>query len=158
MTPFSLLLRVLLCVSLIANGIGFAGASTRMQLVHANHGAMSLSTQAAAAGCIHPATARALAADRSPADGAAVHAGHTGTDDAAGYAADLGSVTPDAPAGDMDCCDGSDCQCACAQHASVGFIADIPPGAISLRSPVVMRGASQHVSPRLSHLIRPPIG
>lgn len=146
----SLLLRLLLCVSLIANGIGFAQASTRMQLAHASHAGHD---PAGASTQCHPGMTMASHADEAmPAmDHAAM--GH-GAPVADGADADADQAA-DEPA---DCCDGKTCQCACTQHASAGFIPELAPGIAPAHSAVVMGGATQHASPRLPHLIRPPIG
>ncbi len=155
MSLFSLLLRVLLCVSLIANGVGFAQASTRMQLAHAGHQAHRAQAEVASTvgeEC-HPGMTMASHADTSmpPMDHAAMDHGDSDTGPLVAVS-DGGSAEP------ADCCDGTTCQCACTQHASTAFIPAVAPGAALPDSILVMVGTSQHASPRLPHLIRPPIG
>jgi hypothetical protein len=92
------------------------------------------------------------AGDAMPAmDHAAMGHGAPATD---GADADADQAA-DEPA---DCCDGKTCQCACTQHASAGFIPEVSPGVMPVHSVMAMGGTSQHASPRLPHLIRPPIG
>lgn len=155
MSLSALLLRVLLCVSLIANGVGFAQASTRMQLAHASHGAHHDAGPGASGASLqcHPGMTMASHAGGSmpAADHAAM--GHGAPN------ADVADADADQAAAEQaDCCDGKTCQCACTQHASAGFIPEVSPRLTPAHSAVVMGGASQHASPRLPHLIRPPIG
>lgn len=160
MSPFSLLLRVLLCVTLIANGIGFAQASTRMQLAHASHGTHGERVQTRAAAPAQPTLANA-GEECHPGMTMASHAGaeppvvdHAAMVHGGNPGAESGAALADA----MDCCDGKNCQCACTQHASAAFIAELSPGAPPVHTAALMGGTSQHASPRLPHLIRPPIG
>lgn len=150
MSLFSLLLRVLLCVTLIANGVGFAQASTRMQLAHATHGA-------------HAAQVEVASTPAEECHPGMTMASHAGTpmpvmDHAAMGHGDAGTGTLDSAADSADCCAGNTCQCACTQHASTAFIATVAAGATPAHSVLVVGGSSQHASPRLPHLIRPPIG
>ena len=145
---FSLLLRLFLCATLIANGIGFAQASARMQLAHASHGSHAT-----------------LPVGDGGADGQECHPGMIPASHEANVAAGNGALPgalathADAQhAEPMDCCDGMNCQCACAQHVSTGFMADVMASVVPVHPSVAMAGASQHASPRLPHLIRPPIG
>lgn len=160
MSPFSLLLRLLLCVTLIANGIGVAQASTRMQLSHAAHGSHAQPTAAPATAGAQPVLADA---------GEECHPGmtmasHTGAEapvidhESVGHASDPSAGETDPTVDGMDCCDGTNCQCACTQHASAAFIAELSPGAPPVHTAALMGGTSQYASPRLPHLIRPPIG
>lgn len=139
----SLFLRVLICVVLIANGIGLAQASTRMPLAHAGEGAHAAGGTDAATGC-HSGMAT-TGHDGMPMDRAAQ--GHAAGE--AAHAADPGSA---------DCCEGTVCECECIQHLSAGVSAGVLPVAILVRGDPLVDGGSQHLAPRLPHLIRPPIG
>lgn len=155
MSLSALLLRVLLCVSLIANGVGFAQASTRMQLAHASHRAHDVAGPGADGASVQCHPGMTMASHGGEAMPAMDHAamGHGVSD-----ANDASPATDQAPDEPADCCDGKTCQCACTQHASAGFIPEVSPGAMPAHSAIAMGGNSQHASPRLPHLIRPPIG
>lgn len=142
MSLSSLLLRVLICVVLIANGIGLAQASTRMPLAHAGEGAHVAGGMHASTGC-HSGMAT-TGHDGMPMDRAAQ-----------GHAA--GKGTQDADPGPADCCEGTACACECIQHLSAGFGAGGLPAAILVRAGPLVDGGSRHLAPRLPHLIRPPI-
>lgn len=155
MSLFSLLLRVLLCVSLIANGVGFAQASTRMQLAHAAHGpnAPALPDALRSAQNCHPGmTMASHSGDAMPAMDHAAMGHSVPMHDESASVADVG--LQDA----ADCCNGNSCQCACVQYASAAFTAAISTGPVPVHAAVLLGGTSQHASPRLPHLIRPPIG
>lgn len=145
----SLLLRVLMCVVLIASGIGLAQASTRMQLAHAGEAAHVAGDIGASRAC-HSRMAMASHAG-APVDHGAM--GHP----APGQQLDE-ATGDEGQAGPADCCEGTTCQCACIQHLSAGFSADLLPVAAQLRSGPLADGTSQHIPPRLPHLLRPPIG
>ena len=159
MTLFSLLLRVVLCVSLIANGAGYAQASARMQFEHAAHAASVAPVQTAPAPVAveeagvppchrHGVKAQAVSAPPS------AHPGH-----ALATAAET-KPTPSTPMGKKsgaDCCKGKTCNCACAHAfcaATIAFVTSIVPEHDG-RVPAL---AVDHPQPRLPHLIRPPIG
>lgn len=162
MTLFSLLLRVVLCVSLIANGAGYAQASARMQFEHAAHAAPM-----APMAPVHAAPAPAVVeeagvppchrhgATASPAP--SMHAGHAV---AQVDASPTSKAAPGSPVGKKsapDCCKGKTCNCACAHAycaATVAFVTAIVPEH-DARVPAL---AIDHPQPRLPHLIRPPIG
>lgn len=146
MTLVSPLLRVLLCVILIANSIGFAHASTRMQLAHAAHPVSQtiVEAPALAAGSDCHEVAQAAMDSVVMSHAAMGHGSDDGPDSASGI-------------DDMDCCDGAACQCACAQHASAAFVSTISTAPMPVHAAVRLGGHSQHAQPRLPHLIRPPI-
>lgn len=148
MSLFSLLPRVLICVVLIANGLGLAQASTRMQLAHAGEGAHVADAMGGSMGC-HSGSAT-NGHGGMPMDHSAL--GHP----VIGH--DAGEDTRDGDPGPADCCEGSACECECIQHLSAGFSAGVLPAAILVRAGPLMEGGSQHLAPRLAHLIRPPIG
>lgn len=159
MPVYSLLLRMLLCVVLVANGVGAVQAGVRMQTAHVVHGATTraaVSSTVGRADACHSASAMTADAERGmpPMDHAGM--GHDGvhpvSDSSDGpLPADGGTDEP------MDCCDGSRCQCACTQHASATFIEPVAGAPLASHVVVAVRGSSQHASPRLPHLIRPPI-
>lgn len=155
MSLFPLLLRVLLCVSLIANGVGFAQASTRMQLAHAARSpdASALADSQRSPQKCHPGTTMAShSVDEMPV------IDHTALGHAVPMHDGSASVADVALQDASDCCDGNSCQCACVQYASAAFIAPSSAAPASVQSAVLLGGISQHASPRLPHLIRPPIG
>ena len=128
MRTTDLILRLLVSLCLIANGIGFAQASVRMQAMHLSH------TPAVEA----PIVEEEHGCHEEP--DASAHA-----DEAAG-----GSMAG-------DCCEGSVCQCACAHHATCAMsplVITQPDLPIAGRLPIALAG---HPSPQLPHLIRPPI-
>lgn len=139
MSLFSLLLRIVLCVGLIANGAGSAQAAARMQLAHAEHAVEAALPAPVAEVPCHPGAESTATVKPSSSH----HAGMT-----------HGSDGLDA----RDCCEGNACRCACVQHAPVVFTPAVTPSVVQVHGPVVVTGASQHRSPALPHLIRPPIG
>lgn len=139
MSLFSLLLRIVLCVGLIANGAGSAQAAARMQLAHAEHAVEAAPPAKVAEIPCHPGAEPATTVEPPGSH----HAGMT-----------HGSDGPDT----RDCCQGNACRCACVQHAPVVFMPVVTPSVVQVHGPVVVAGASQHRPPALLHLIRPPIG
>jgi hypothetical protein len=139
MKASSIVLRVLLSAALILNGISSAVASA--QMIGTANGAPATHAHAhegaAAPGHAHGACHEHGAATSPDGDGPGAGAGHGkhGT----------------------DCCQAGMCACHCAQQAQVSFV---PP---VLASPQIAQAAgmramsSAHESPRLPHLIRPPI-
>lgn len=157
MNVFSLLLRVLLCVSLVANGAGYAQASTRMQFEHAAHASNATPAQSSPVmvedGDLPPCHRHA--ANASIADAAAAgHAGHL-------VANAERAKTPAAAPGDTqpgpDCCKGTSCDCACA-HAYCPSIIALVPQVVPGQSDRVAVLSIDHPQPRLPQQIRPPIG
>jgi len=139
MTPSAALLRVLLSLVLILNGIGgaFAGAQMQMQMQHAHPGQPTVFTEATAD----------------------VHAGMPECDEGkkqtkpASIAVNPASPDEAVPA----CCENMVCDCACAQHGSamvaVSRIALPMLGHASVLHPLTVG----HAAPALPSLIRPPI-
>lgn len=140
MNVFSLLLRVLLCISLVANGASYAGASVRMQFEHAAPAA------AASDDSMPPCHRHAGVTMRE-------HGAHSM---ATTHMAPRDVTTAGKKRGD-DCCRGKACRCACTQ-ASCAMLVAFAVRAVarpSMQVPVLVVGYPQ---PRLPHLIRPPIG
>ena len=141
---FSLLLRVILCISLVGNGVGAAQASARMAFEHAAHVQQAGSAEPVAAEdslppCHHHAGAKA-------------HAMHDERVAAHQHAAPSGKTAP------PECCKGKQCTCACA-HASCPAVTTAAAAFVpQTTARVVAVVAVDHPQPRLPHLIRPPIG
>ena len=124
----TVLLRVLLCLSLLVNGVGSAAAAVQM----------AWSPAAAASSATREAPAPCHGADRMDAHGAG-H-GHQAAD-------------PTAP----DCCKQHGGGCACTLAANAVLPQSVPVIALvrSECSAVLVRG---HMPPSLLDPIRPPIG
>jgi hypothetical protein len=153
MRPLPLLLQALLCVALVANGVGAAMASARGTCGHADNARADASAMAHASSMTHAPASTQAAVEAHCAEMMTMPAAH----DAASV------VHHDMPAddanGDGDGDEGCDdaCSCACASH---GFAALMPP---ALALPTGMRiadariPAESHATPSLPHPIRPPI-
>lgn len=133
----SKLLRVLLSIALILNGIGSGVAATRM---HANQ--MSDAD--------HSSSAMATSATKP------CHQ-HQGSGNGAGHPSPQSDPDP-GKATVPDCCASGLCACACAHAAQVALLAPsrllpVPSGSL-----VVKQLPLEHAAPALPHLIRPPIG
>lgn len=138
MTPSAALLRVLLSLILILNGIGGAFAGAQMQLQHAHPD--------------QPAVATGATAN--------VHAGMAECDEGikqtrpAPVAVDPASPDEVVPA----CCEHMVCDCACAQHGST-MVAVSRIGLTMLGHAAALHPLTVgHAAPALPSLIRPPIG
>ncbi|MGO4551443.1 CopL family metal-binding regulatory protein [Lysobacter sp. 2RAF19] len=128
----AILLRLLLCVALVANGTSAVYASTMM-----------------AFGAGMDATAAASQDSKPPCDDMPAMA-HAAT------ATDHGAPAP--PVSHDDCCPPGACLCSCVSHAPTipafgAFAIPVRPSA----APVAVLRIS-FASPALPHLIRPPIG
>lgn len=129
-----ILLRLLLCISVILNGSGYAVAATQMELA-----------QRAA----HAAETASVPPCHEGADAAAVPASDGMTTPS--------KATPDPHGEGTDCCQSALCSCDCLQHATVAIaVAVIPSGLQPARytaSPRETRPAARpfHVP------LRPPI-
>lgn len=154
MRPLPLLLHVLLCFALVANGVGAAMASARGTCGHAGKAGSDLSVMTHASSMTHAPVATQAAVEAHCAEMMAMPAVH----DAAGvvdHDMPADDANSDGDAGDAGCDDA--CSCACASH---GFAALMPP---ALALPTGMRiadariPAESHATPSLPHPIRPPI-
>lgn len=142
----ALLLRVLLCVTLILNGSGYAVASTAMEMGHLSD-------------AHHPASAPEHAAMR----GGSASAGMPCHEEAAGSPVPtidtVGSTSPqpdpDGPAADPDCCTSSHCVCVQQLAAAVPQAVVRPP--VAVHAPDVRAVASARAAPLIPQPIRPPI-
>lgn len=136
MSASALLLRVMLSVFLILNGIGSAVAS--VQMTHAGDMAMAVPVSDEAGMPCHGN--HDTPAQATQADGITVLA--------------AGQPSPPGP----DCCDSGTCRCACMQQAQAAVAVRLPIDAVILHARAVLPPAAGHSTPALPHLIRPPIG
>jgi hypothetical protein len=141
MHPFALLLRLLLCACLIANGIGAAQASVRMAFAHADVPGDAPARSRADAPCHDLAMPDTPRGPHAAATGAAMsmpsdHAGH-------------GQNAP---------CEGKSGTCACVPPGTCDAapVAFLPALAAATPAPAPLSVA--YHQPRMAHLIRPPIG
>lgn len=127
-----LLMRLLLCLALVANGIAGAQASVRMAYAHAT-------------------PARMIAAVDDTSDVPPCHRHHE--------TAPVAAAHDEAPMpGHGDCCKDGRCDCPCAPsllQAALAMRLPVRPGTASVQ---ISPPTSAHRAPRLPHLIRPPIG
>lgn len=140
-TPAALL-RLLLSLALVLNGIGTVAASARMA------GAM---IDEAMSG--HHATAA------KPAGAAVCESHHTAAAAVDHHGHDGAPASP-AKCGDhakSDCCDSSACGCACAQTGTSALFALVPLPLVFLHGYAVPSLSIGHVAPTLALPIRPPI-
>lgn len=137
MSMGSLLLRLLLCLSLLVNGVASAAAMPRMEAAVPAAQAMAASGSSASGTHCHQDGPMAM-----PHEGAKMLAHMHGKAQ--------GHPMP-------DCCKSGACDCACTQLAQVfsvtPLIVSLVPQATVLPPPEPQRAA-----PALPHLIRPPIG
>lgn len=132
MSLWPTLLRVVLAVTLMLNGIAAAAAAVQqvnMQAQPVAMGSADMGSMHAAMPC-HEQAAQA-GTDKAVAD--KVHAGKT------------------------DCCKSSSCSCACPFTAQAMLHAWVPAPAVFLRLRAVRPLALGHPAPALPSLIRPPI-
>jgi hypothetical protein len=150
MSPLHVLLRVLLCISLVFYGSGVAAAATRMQVGYATAAASSVPSAVTASGSVtapcHEANDMAV-----PAGEDSVAALDVGT-----YAS-TSSSTEGSTEGSPDCCEATSCDCSCAQQVQVATGALGVGNLVPARSTAVRAMTMGHASPALPHLIRPPI-
>ena len=137
------LLRVLLCMTLILNGSGYAVAATQMQLTDmaAAEQPHRLATEVARdapAPCHSQVPVQKEAAPAMSDD--AVRSGSIGSQD-----------------GSPDDCHAL-CSCDCLQHASLAMMDLMAPASERLNAPSTRRIPAGHAAPALANLIRPPIG
>lgn len=147
MAWFSFLVRMLLGLSLILNGLGSAIASVPMS---DRHDATPV-TGSAGPGAV----VKRQPCHESPGEDAT----RAGTSNGAAEIA-LAERVPDPirlpPS--PDCCESGDCSCGCAHHASAAVSTPVLPIAGIEHALVSSAARPRHVSPVLPHLIRPPIG
>lgn len=137
----AILLRVLLTITLVLNGVTTAVAATHLEEGRRNH-VMSVEVTVAPAAsgstpCHQP--------DQTP--GPVMH-DRDATDKA--VAGESAHPTP-------DCCDTGTCECACIHAAQLDFSGSSLRPFAEDDSRGVRRLALGHAAPALPHLIRPPI-
>lgn len=141
----AILLRVLLSLTLVLNGAGYAAASTTMEL----HGSHAKSGDARTATVNHDGTSAPCHTGADVTNAGMAHHGHDS------------SPAPDTPAangsGEPDCCDAGQCVCACVQHLVVTLTMPVVADAAFLHATSVRRLSLAHAQPALPHPIRPPI-
>jgi hypothetical protein len=142
------LLRLLLMLALLANGVTGAFATTHMQVAHVAEMAAETKTVAAA----HADAAKPPCHEHMPAMDDSEAASQI-TPPSAALDTDSGTEH-----GSPDCCQSANCACACMQHmaatsASVHMLQVRIDHASGVR-PLKMG----HATPALPQLIRPPIG
>jgi len=142
MSPLHILLRFVLCISLILNGSGVAVAATQMQM-----GDSHLTRQAMPPVAAMPGACHEMPGMEAPAPQHHVAAVDNGTPGSASLA---GSP--------LDCSDSSGCDCSCAQQAQFAPTAATIGGAMGGDSTAVRPMKAGHPAPAMPHLIRPPIG
>ena len=152
MRPLPLLLHVLLCFALVANGVGAAMASARGTCGHADNARADASAMTHASNMAHaPAATQAVVEAHCAEMMAMAH----DTDATMHHDLSADDANSDGDAGDAGCDDA--CSCACASHGSTALM---PP---ALALPTGMRiadariSAESHATPSLPHPIRPPI-
>lgn len=135
MSRWSILLRVLLSLSLVLEGGGWAMASAQRHVPSAGMGSERASAASA------DDAMRACHGHH----GAAAHVA------LAGHAAPHGHAAP-------DCCTSGDCDGACLHAQATVAMSSLPVAVAPDAPPAVTRLVRGHASPTLPHLIRPPIG
>ena len=131
----AILLRLLLSLSLILNGSGYAAAAAKMQMHH-------------------PASV-ADVSSTSKAQKSSPCPEHGGVTSVAGHAAESSSATPDDNR--PECCKSAKCAGACLQHVPTAVtIHWIGPATIT-HSNATRPMKAAHATPALPHRIRPPI-
>jgi hypothetical protein len=127
----AILLRLLLCLALVANGTSTVHASVRMTF---DGGTGSMTEHQTEPPC-HEA--------------AAMPGGELVAD----------PDSPSAPASDADCCPPGGCLCSCVSHAPTILTVHAVASTTTRRATSPMSAlSSAHASPAHPHLIRPPIG
>lgn len=144
MSPFAILLRVLLSISLVLNGMGTAVAATRMLVDHA-------ATSVARTVVATTEVVATLPCEQHHGMAAAVSEGPAPI-----AAADTGAVKTKHPT--PDCCKSGKCGCACLQATPAALLVMSLPQAVIARGAGVRAMKPEHASPALPQLIRPPIG
>lgn len=135
MPAVSVLLRLLLCLVLVANGLGVAQVATGMRLAHLAQAAAVVT--GAGQGDCHEASPEVPEAASTKAHGA---------------------LSAHADAGDADCCEDGACLCICMVPASLAVAVGLASAVAPADADAASGDVRHHVPPRLPHLIRPPIG
>lgn len=137
MSASAVLLRLLLCLVLVLDGIGSAGASARMAVAATGHPAAAAEPERCPS---HPHAPEA----------ADPHAGHHAPSPAAASA-------KCADHANSHCCDSAACGCACAQTGSTAMFAAAPLALAFLPAAPLPSASAGRAAPVLAPSIRPPI-
>jgi hypothetical protein len=138
------ILRIILCLSILLNGSGYAVATTQGSM--SGPGIIQSSRSAAAV----------VAGDSCPGHLIPPHQGMRApamgfSDSGMQLAAKLKHAT-------HDCCKSGLCDCASVHPTQASYFALLLQNAMGRNGPVMRPVESGHGSPRLLNLIRPPIG
>ncbi len=137
-----IVLRLLLCLSLVLNGTGYVMAATQMQLAHGALAAPAVMTPTASP--CHDEGASNL----GPGPHGAMSHAAAGTDD----------IPPPAAHGDEPgCCQSSLCTCDCLQHATAAITSVATPAAVRPGRYTASPRETRPPAPVLHALLRPPI-
>ncbi|WP_457097443.1 CopL family metal-binding regulatory protein [Lysobacter sp. P5_B9] len=140
MSVCAVLLRLLLCLTLVLNGVTAAVAGTHVQPValerNATPQAASSVSEAGGMPCHHHSQAGA--------SHAAPMAASAETTDKARHAV-------------RDCCKSGSCRCDCVQHAQAAVPVAVSAPVRIAHAELARHVSPVHASPAISHLIRPPI-
>ncbi|HEY0505789.1 MAG TPA: CopL family metal-binding regulatory protein [Lysobacter sp.] len=130
-----IVLRLLLCLSLVLNGAGYAVAATQMQIAH-----QAMAAQAAAPVSPKPC--------------------HEAGNAASGHETPMAHETaPPAPQGHgTDCCQTSLCTCDCLQHATAAMTLVATPTAAPPARCMASPSDTRSPAPPSHTPLRPPIG
>ena len=146
MSFWSTMLRLILALSILLNGSGFAMAATQgsmsaMDMTHVSQRVAGQRTAQAELGCHrqHMAHTQVVAV-------------------ATAQLADAGMPPAKAKHAPHDCCKSGLCDCACAYQAQTSHPALVFDHAMGRNRPLMHVMESGHAAPRLPHLMRPPIG
>ena len=148
MSPWSVLLRMMLIVALVLNGAGAAAASVMMS---------PAPMPGTASNTTHAMQAKSAMQDGMPCHDMAQTMAKTASPDVAMQSpahATQGKGKSTTP----DCCKGGTCQCACMQAAHAALPAMLAFALASPHSDVAHPMPAGHADPALPHLVRPPIG
>lgn len=145
MSVCSILLRVLLALSLVLNGSGYAVASVHMQMDQAGQASTNITSVGNPSEAAEPPCAAHHASMGSMSAKAQV--GDT--------AADVTSVESGHPF--PDCCESGACRCACVHQCQAAVFAVTLQLAVIEKVSNTRPMAPGHESPAVPHLIRPPI-
>ena len=132
------LLRVLVSIALILNGVGGAVAATRMHVAPV-------------------ATVEQMASPKVASTGMPCHE-HQVAQTAADAQHVPSGPLPSGKAPVPDCCKSGACTCACAHVAAVALPSLQRAAPVPNRNLAIRRLPMSHAAPALPHLIRPPIG
>jgi len=147
MSPFAILLRVVLCIGLILNGSGYAVAATQMQIEHATKVSEGMRAGALPGGDV----AAVLPCHEDPGKAAIGPDGFTADPETTGN----DPAQPEHPI--PDCCKSSNCAGACL-HAFAAMPGLCAGSIVTNHASSVRPMRTGHPAPALPHLIRPPIG